>query len=591
MIAALISQVKGLAVFDTDDCLCFVSASQLGEILYDEQGFYEREVAEAPDLEAIEVEDLDSLRKHLAMRRSREELLHATLILLDTAWSRELRETAARTITQELSSEDFAWVQGVLSSVPLPESANPQEASLLCPEIGDFLVQLAELQCELKLLRTAWHALPDGMFQNESRDQVRAKVVRCGGFRNLLFGGVHLRKNPFVYSLARYKNYLRTECSNSQNLRSESHGQLLLNATRSQVWDVAPWRSACLASEWPRIESRLSCERASMWLSEFDLRQTLLRSSDEPDFVDIYSAWNSLRYHSPISKAVDLVHALANQNQDSRATTWVVVEPKRWAAERASHHYLGSGYLHKESSSGREAETLERVILAFFCSDNVSSSGQRTGKVWALGSRQPEISPPGTTDREVLTQQVHAAIDSLESFDHKALVYRPEHETLSAISAGGTLATWVDRVIDVISVYALDRIFSQDGCVVWAPNDTGGVMQKTTPYAALMNPRMRRSRVFDGYIALVLRVLQHRLVADLRSGLPRSRCGWVGIEQLAKDVARNGRSLEGDIDALRSDVSEAGFPSETLQQRSDGVRLNPEFAVSARGNLQSAIFA
>lgn len=72
--------------------------------------------------------------------------------------------------------------------------------------------------------------------------------------------------------------------------------------------------------------------------------------------------------------------------------------------------------------------------------------------------------------------------------------------------------------------------------------------------------------------------LQDRLVADLHSGLPREHCGWTGLTELDMAVGRMEESVAQGIDNLRQRAANAGFASETIQQRADGIRLNPKVA-------------
>lgn len=114
-----------MAAFDDGERVGFLDVRQLDTPHYtDEHSDAAHMLSEASDLETATIADLSALRTHLILRKEREELLHAALILLNADRSPSLREQAAKALSMHRDPGEWPWVEGVLMSAPLPESAD-----------------------------------------------------------------------------------------------------------------------------------------------------------------------------------------------------------------------------------------------------------------------------------------------------------------------------------------------------------------------------------------------------------------------------------------------------------------------------------
>jgi hypothetical protein len=595
MILALISQVKGLAAFDDGKVVRFINASRISEISLDDGGYFSKSLSEAPDLESLEVEDVIGLRKHLQVRRNREELLHASLVLLESSWSKEVRRLAGKVLLEKHNPEDWTWVEGVLCSAPLPPSADIDTAMVLCPFHQNFFQEIRSAQEHVKKLDLAWHALSESFFAHETRDQVHAKIVRRGAFRNLLRGGSGLNKNPFARVLNLSSNSVKSsDLSSIGNSHRSTVNSLF--PLESGIWDISLWRTACLASEWPVVQSKFSCRGASL-ISGSDWIRLFGNEHLEVELDNFYDSWGFIRNDSGLSKAVDVIYSIVDDSNGSHK--YHFIEYKTISPNHKNSNNLGR-YVGKRKGkqwNGVEENLLEKLVSAYF---EPGAQGES-----AIQNKFPVSHDVAgkkyfwvTEDRsswQKLGEDLHIALNSANNrssndlFLNKATRYREWKH----LTGGADLNQLVESVSDALSVYALDQIFNKKGFVVYVSYDNESSYNiehfapKLPPYAVVLNPAMRTSRIFNGYIAILLMLLRNRLVADIKSGVPKSRCGWVDFYEISKKVNANEAVVERNINELRSNVLNAGFPEETVQQFSNVVRLNPDFAAATDRNFQS----
>jgi hypothetical protein len=124
VISALVSQSRGLAVFDDGE----TTAALLG-VESEPQALPESELSRllrgAPDVEALTLPGLPELRAALHERNLREQVLHAILLVIDGQSSMALRVTAGATLARLAVPEATTrWVECVLMSVPAPVEAD-----------------------------------------------------------------------------------------------------------------------------------------------------------------------------------------------------------------------------------------------------------------------------------------------------------------------------------------------------------------------------------------------------------------------------------------------------------------------------------
>jgi hypothetical protein len=314
MIPALISQVKGLAAFDDGNGVRYLSVLALDQIAYDDFEILGRALSTAPDLEKIEVADLSALRNHLLMRRSREEALFAALSLLDGKNSPEIRRLAAVELASS-RGEQWEWVEGVLMCTPLPKAADTDGAARYITDHQEFFDGLLDHQDVISQLRRIWDALPNENFRHESREQIRATVVRCGAFRNLLHGRATDSSNPFNPALSYYSSQLAAICREDSNY-SINKTAVTENIDRShpinslRIWSVAPWKTSYLASSWGELEAKHANHSSTSTLLKLK-SATIDRKRKGFQFTSIFESWDDLRHNSALSKAVDTIITLS----------------------------------------------------------------------------------------------------------------------------------------------------------------------------------------------------------------------------------------------------------------------------------------
>jgi len=219
MIAALVSQVRGLAVFDDGGSLG-VLLEEHGEPKRLPEPALTRLLRGAGDVEALNVGDLGELRDALAERRIREEALHAALLLISGESSMELRRVAALTWARLTSTQvrpivngavpdlgdlgfearepsalawwgkplsaTECWVEGVLMALPAPPTADFSGTLMLLSERSRAVIR--RVQARQPRIR-AVHAAFLGACRKlgvQSMAPLRSRAVREGWFRALV---------------------------------------------------------------------------------------------------------------------------------------------------------------------------------------------------------------------------------------------------------------------------------------------------------------------------------------------------------------------------------------------------------------------
>ena len=581
MIRVLISQTRGVAVFDDGRRLGLLDVRSPDTPEYLADHVAARALSEASDLESLQVVDLPALRAHLELRRRRQELLHAALILLDGERTDELRAEAAKALNRDFSVETWEWVEGVLMSAPLPKSADTRRASTWKTPCATFLAELERNQGKIRVLQTAWHSLPGDLFVRETRDQVRAKVVRQGVFQILLQGKAPSPYSPFASALASYASAL--EQGTGSRIRSDLPRNLNWHIGDTAdvtdvhcLWDVSPWASAWLAADWPRLESTLACNAASKWSDHFISAKSFQFSRLERGALDsLFKCWESVRHHSSLSSSVDLIWDLAFVDRDISQTTLRIFEAKA-SSGRSSHHQrrvrdlVDFGVLTKHCGDVPERR-LHLSLLALF--DARDKSGR---EISTLLSDRSEA-----TRLKTFALCAHRALAASTPLDADCLLHEMTDARVREIVplVDADMASWIDPLRDVISIYALDRLFQREGGVLhFTPHAIRSATGASQHSVVLANFSNRRTHVFDGYLAWILTRLGERLSADLGSGLPQERCGWTTLNELGKGFGRGPDTVRQGIDALRRRATGAGFAQATVQGEGDEVRLNPEYA-------------
>lgn len=584
MIPALISQVKGLAAFDDGKAVRYLSVLALDEISNDDFKILGRSLATAPDLEKIEVADLRALRNHLLMRRSREEALFAALLLLDGTNSPEIRKLAAAELTSS-RREQWEWVEGVLMCTALPTTADTNGASYHAADHREFFDGLLNHQDVITQLRRIWDALPNENFRHESREQIRATVVRCGAFRNLLHGRATDISNPFNPALSYYSSELAAICREGNSgsidgteLKKTIHGSQSVNPIR--IWSVAPWRSSYLASSWGELEAKHANHSSTRTLLKLESASI---DRKKKDFTSIFESWNELRHHSALSPAVNIISTLSNIVHFKNLNQLSIDNHSKLSISNSKSR------LQKPTKSvwkGCDSNDLADIAINFFdVVDHVAPSTAVYESKEINKYSSPKIANENSPDWKLVVELIHNSISEVKATNtifydsNTSNSHRSDFSDTSKISR--KLKTYVESFSDAITISALDKIFEQRGCIIWNLPESGSASSlHSPPSAAVLNLEQRQSHIFNGFVAIVLRFLQKRLRADLVSGLPLARCGWVALEELNTTGSKGTSYLEHEIEGLRRDLGRAGFETSTVESSSRRVRLNPKLAAT-----------
>ena len=189
MISALVSQSRGLAVFDDGE-----KTAALLEVESEPRALPESELARllrgAQDVEALTLPGLPELRAALRERHLRERVLHAILLVLDGQSSAALRTTAGATLAQLAAPEATArWVECVLMSVPAPAEADFAGArEFLRDDRFDTLIRRVEsYQSRIRSVFAAFASVCRKL-GSSSMSPLRRRAIEQGWFRALVLG-------------------------------------------------------------------------------------------------------------------------------------------------------------------------------------------------------------------------------------------------------------------------------------------------------------------------------------------------------------------------------------------------------------------
>lgn len=558
MIPALISQIKGIAIFDDGAQFGVLDVLRMNMPFFCDEQRAMHLISDAPDLEHLEVIDVASLRTHLLIRKSREELLRAALILLDGERSAALREQAARALSEHHAFDEWDWVEGVLLSTTLPQGADALGATRWPTPYKTFFLELLSLQEQIKTLQIAWRVLPSTLFTSETREQAYARIVRQGVFRSLLKGGSLQDCSPFTTALGLYQQALTQSGGNRAPFPERQSVLNVANTSNKSsklIWELSPWRSGWFHSAWSQIEPILATHAAEHLVLHCVLHSK--KSFKTPDWVHAHlcDSWDAMRNDSDIFSSIELLSAL----------TSVV---------------LSSGQAHL-TNINENGSVVEKLL-------QTASLGLETTKHWLKTSIldifgvTPFLSKFGPTDavsgRNIANETYHAP-----NLRIPFAADMPSPSLLNLIDFGSYASDRpqrIDEMKNVMGLYALDRLFQHGGCVVLIMPERKPSKKATRHLVSLLNFSTRRSQMFDGHAASILENLQARLTADLKSGLPSQHCGWMPIEEIGIKINQNLTMINGAMDDIFQNTLRAGFSSETFQIGSGGVRLNPEFAAS-----------
>lgn len=591
MIPALISQVKGLAVLDYFDKYVVLDIHKPSEPYLADGQTVARLLSNATDIEAIEVLDMSALQTHLEIRKNREELLFAALILLDGERSENVRQEAAKAVA--LSRDEWDWVEGVLMSTPLPLGSDVMGAARFSNIRSSFFVELLSLQSRIKTLQLAWNALPNHVFIGEDRKQTHARLVRQGVFRNLLTIDTNRSATPFTPALKAFSSSLAESDTSFSSPHSTAKSVGLFEHQGEKpapaIWTTSPWRTSWLKSEWPKIESTLACEAAASWIDHIvPVKKFHESNMFAGTFDKIFDSWDVVRNDVAISEPIDLIYHLSGKLADTKITR-VELKGSTAAGKTIVKVQIPPGYSKISRFVEERKKSIRNLILDFFglSALDASITDDFVKDIFHHSLTESE----SNSLRMSTIHEAQLAFDTRIPFDFRensAIDGRAEGKRVPLSSTQSEQhQLYIDALRKIFSIYALDKKFSLGGGVLFVPEAISTGRGASHTRASLSNFNTKKFSWFEGYSASILDSLQKRLVTDLKSGLPAEYCGWITLEKLRSTID-NLDTLGNAVDGIQKEISNAGFSPETVQLSSDRLRLNPDFTAASNIGISSA---
>jgi len=189
VISALVSQSRGLAVFDDGERPAALLSAESEPLVLAEREL-SRLLRGAHDIEALVLTGLPELRAVLHERRLREQVLHATLLFIDGQSSRSLRTTAGATLIRLAVPDAIVrWVECVLMSVPAPVEADfTTVRALPCDDrISALLHRVESHQSRIRSVFATFVAVCRKHDVSTS-SPLRRRAIEEGWFRALVLG-------------------------------------------------------------------------------------------------------------------------------------------------------------------------------------------------------------------------------------------------------------------------------------------------------------------------------------------------------------------------------------------------------------------
>lgn len=558
MILVMFSQSRGLAVFDENGRLGYIDARSPNEVNYESEEYLAFLLAGAKDIEAVEVVDLDALRKHLLLRKSREELLNLALILLNSEYSLNTRKEAARELSESDNGE-WGWVENILLSNPDSDKLDIKGALVFDTPYKQTFSLVGKKTKTISLLRKAIYALPNHVFQNQTRDALLAEAIRKGMFRTFVVGKLPSTNNPFARAVAKYTTGL-DKIANSHQIKNEKWPSTRIEVAKDNEfrdisewsWDLIPWRIAALAGEWDRVTQRYASRLANHFLIPH------IHNISHWEKENTMDRWRRYCDRYWVSKSITLISDLSSDNVSCGQIYSIEIQ-KRDARRKSKE-------IEKHDTIKTEESGLHRDLkLMFFCEgegevvlncEYLSAAGKASDRESSRGLYFDKIEK----SRVSLFETNNNDRIPVHGFRPGRVQGYYDNEPPSNIST-------------LIGAYALCRIFEDGGGVLSISNKG----ESETASALLYTLEKKEKIVFiKGYFAQLLDVLRIRLFSDLNSGLSENYCGWTSLRSLKKQAGNNHKSVTKEISMIHNRIVTAGFAKDVVEIREGEVRLNPK---------------
>ncbi len=304
MIPVLISQSHGLAIFDTGSELGIIRTQNPDEIEYKTEQLISKLTSQIKDFEAINVKDLEALKKILEIRQSREEQLNLALILIDPTYSLNTKKAAAKALSSPRKYDEWRWVENVLFSNPEIDELDLNFALKVNTPYKDTFDTLLNNKHRISLLRRSIYALPSHTFHNQSRNDLVAFGINKSVFSTYVRGIAPTKNNPFTKTIKKYAKQLdkitQEKADNGKKIKLK-HSDL--------TWDITPWQYAVTAYEWDRIKFK----NASIIASLFSTKECTCAEEYNKELDKRFKKWNIHIATPDISESLKIIKSLSHE--------------------------------------------------------------------------------------------------------------------------------------------------------------------------------------------------------------------------------------------------------------------------------------
>lgn len=564
MIAAFVSVRGDWAIASIGESLFVLdhNADSTPRAVDDEEAT--RLLREARRLAPVTVHDLESLRRHLAVRAERDELLHATLLMLDAERGPEVKRLAREEVIAHAASDQWPWVTGLLAAAPLPSTAVDRVKLPGGHPMADALARLRAHQPQIDLARKAFEALPATLFASESRDIVRARLVDQGVFAALSGLRSAAEDNPFKDTIERFARVLADTARGAAEPEVVLLGPPDLNA----AWRVRPWRSVWLGTRWPQVMPACAAAAARPWSELVVMLADQGLQAGRPGVHSLQPAcdqWLRLRHGSAYTTILNSIGSLRSNASDRVSALVDAARRNQWTEDTPS------------------AQIIARLVSL---AEGASESSLL--RAWQVFVDAPELDPLGAA---------RDAANRARDLGQSWLLESAIDDGLHRLEWGGGFGREVDwkagsaqhaddlvqRFRSLVGVHALDRVFRAGGFLVAGTPAAGAATPGGWPkFLVLVNLDRCQGVDLHGHEAGLVGLLAQRLAGDIGSGVPIERCGWLAGRHLSQTLGLRGSALDALLARVLKRMQEqasSGAPN-YFEASGDAVRLSPELACS-----------
>lgn len=224
------------------------------------------------------------------------------------------------------------------------------------------------------------------------------------------------------------------------------------------LWEIAPWRSAWLAAEWPRLESTLACQA----YAHLSFKSVEMARTDSTAFALLCKHWKSVRHHSSIASSVDLIRTwpLLGTKVVKLVQVWHGRSFIRSIRNRLPLNCVLFCQKKRRSMTEQDERRLQNLVLAFF-------DARKSGAADSPSGDAPDYVANATTRWKSLAHSAHLSLYAqVPLYSSSTIDPWVKPKSLSKLSLKRHTENLPECLREVIGIYALDRVFQQNGCLV-----------------------------------------------------------------------------------------------------------------------------